>query len=71
LDACRSERWPLRESTDQLVQKLFCADLEMERVAAVLDTDVQELEYSQSERTLRSPWNDHTLSASRETLGFR
>jgi hypothetical protein len=36
-------RWALRETADKLVQELFGADLEVERVAAVLDTDIEEL----------------------------
>ena len=36
-------RWALRETADELVQELFGADLEVERVAAVLDADVEEL----------------------------
>lgn len=43
LDARGSDGWALWETADQLVQELLGADLEMERVAAVLDADVQQL----------------------------
>lgn len=36
-------RRALGKSTDELVEKFFGADLEMEGVSAVLDTNVEEL----------------------------
>ena len=36
-------RRALWESADELVEEFFRADLEVERIAAVLDADVQEL----------------------------
>jgi hypothetical protein len=36
-------RWPLRESPDQFVEEFLGTDLQVERVAAILDADVQEL----------------------------
>lgn len=35
--------WALREATDELIEELLGADLEVKRVAAVLDADVEEL----------------------------
>ena len=37
-----SQWWPLRKATNELVQKLFCAYLQVEWVAAVLNADVEE-----------------------------
>jgi hypothetical protein len=36
-------RWPFGEAPDEFVEELFCADLEVEGVAAVLDEDVEQL----------------------------
>ena len=38
-----SEGWPFREAANELVQKLFGTDLEVERIAAVFDAIVEEL----------------------------
>jgi hypothetical protein len=39
----RERRWSLGEPTDELVEKVFGRDLEVEGVAAVFDEDVEEL----------------------------
>ena len=41
----RERRRPFRETAHELVQELFRADLEVERVAAVFDEDVEELRW--------------------------
>lgn len=43
LDTRRVHRWALGETTNELVEELLGADLEVKRVAAVLDADVEEL----------------------------
>lgn len=43
----RPHRWPLGEPSYQLIQKLLGADLEVEGVSAVLDTNIEQL-YSES-----------------------
>ena len=41
LHATRSYRWPFRKPSDELIEELFGADLEMEGVSAVLDADIE------------------------------
>lgn len=47
LDARGMHRRALGETTNELVEELLGADLEVEWVAAVLDADVEELESSE------------------------
>lgn len=35
--------WTLGEAADELIKELFSTDLEVERIAAILDADVEEL----------------------------
>lgn len=39
----RERRWALGEPSDELVEEVLGADLEVEGVAAILDEDVEEL----------------------------
>jgi hypothetical protein len=41
LDARGSKRRSFRESSNQFVEELFCADLELERIAAVFDANIK------------------------------
>lgn len=43
LNSRGAQRRPLGKPSDQLIQKLLGADLKVERVSAILDTDVEEL----------------------------
>lgn len=43
LDTGRVHRWTFGKAAHKLVEKFFGANLKMERVAAVLDANVQEL----------------------------
>lgn len=62
----------LGEAADQFIEEFFGADLEMERVSAILDAYIQQLLNHQraalGESVLRF---NHTERASKETLGFR
>lgn len=49
LDARRMHGRAFGKSADKLVQELLCADLQMERITAVFDTDVKELFKSELE----------------------
>ncbi len=49
LDTGVAEGGPLGEASDELVQELLGTDLEMEGIAAVLDTDVEEAEGEQAD----------------------
>lgn len=49
LDAGRADWGAFRESPHQLVEELLCADLQVERVAAVLDADVEQAECKQGD----------------------
>jgi hypothetical protein len=40
LDTGRMHRWALREPADELIEEFFGANLEVERVTAVLNADV-------------------------------
>lgn len=40
LHSSRPDWWPLGESPYKLIQELLCANLEVERVAAVFDADI-------------------------------
>jgi hypothetical protein len=57
------------EAADELVEELLGADLEVERVSAVLDADVEELSHV-SHVISRGP-RRHTLSASSATFWLR
>jgi hypothetical protein len=70
LDARGMDWRSLWESPDELVEEFFGAYLEVERVAAVLDADIEELCDVSALRAVgagRQP----TLSASKETFGLR
>lgn len=47
LDAGGADRGPLGKAAYQLIEKLLCADLEVEGEAAVLDADVEQVEGEQ------------------------
>lgn len=49
LDAGRSNRGPLRESADELVEKFFGANLQVEGIAAVFHADIQQTESEQGD----------------------
>lgn len=42
MDAGDTNWRALREATDELVEEVLCADLEVESIAAILDTDVEQ-----------------------------
>lgn len=42
MDASCSHRRTFGEATDELVEEVLCADLELESIAAVLDADIEE-----------------------------
>lgn len=44
LDSVGARRGTLGEAPHELVEEVFCRDLKMEGVAAILDTDVEELD---------------------------
>lgn len=58
------------EATDKLIEELFRANLQMKRVSAVLDADIQQLlRGEQDDRRLGM--SNSTVRARRETLGLR
>lgn len=76
LDA-RGPHWrPLGKPPDQFIQKLFCADLEVKGVSAVLDADVEELNAVSGQRSPRQLTSvlmagQHTANANNATFWLR
>ena len=78
LDPGSPDRWPFGKPPYQLIQELFGADLEMEWVSAVLDTDIEQLDilvlaflHINSQYCLVRPGKKtkkHTASASNDTF---
>jgi hypothetical protein len=47
LHSCRSNRGPFGESSNKLIKELFSTDLEMERVSAIFDANIEEAKSKQ------------------------
>lgn len=63
----RVNRRTFRKAADKLVKEFFGTDLEVERVAAILDTYVEELCYGEL-CCFKAGHHRHTLSARRATF---
>lgn len=69
LDPGRAYGGPLWKAPDQFIEELFGADLQMKRVSAIFDANIQKL-LSKLGNTRQLSARVRTVRASRETLGF-